>query len=84
MPENGKMISGFRILWNALLIIDMQYDFIDGSLKVDEGEEIIPSIKKLLNSEQTVFDLIVFTKDDHPKDHISFASNHKDKKPFSE
>lgn len=68
----------------CLLIIDMQYDFIDGSLKVDEGEEIIPSIKKLLNSEQTVFDLIVFTKDDHSKDHISFASNHKDKKPFSE
>lgn len=68
----------------CLLIIDMQYDFINGSLKVDGGEEIIPSIKNLLNSKKTVFDLIVFTKDDHPKNHISFASNHKNKKPFSE
>ncbi|KAL6931179.1 related to Nicotinamidase [Hanseniaspora guilliermondii] len=68
----------------CLLIIDMQYDFINGSLKVDEAEQIIPSIRNLINSEQMKFDLIVFTKDDHPRDHISFASNHRDKKPFSE
>lgn len=69
---------------NCLLIIDMQYDFIDGSLKVDGAEQIIPSIKSLLKSEKTKFDLIVFTKDDHPKDHISFSSNHQNKLPFSE
>ena len=68
----------------CLLIIDMQYDFIDGSLKVEEAEEIIRLIKDLLKSTETKFDLVVFTKDDHPQNHISFSSNHIGKKPFSE
>ncbi|KAL6926916.1 hypothetical protein ACO0SA_003999 [Hanseniaspora valbyensis] len=69
---------------SCLLIIDMQYDFINGSLKVNGGEEIVPIISDFLKKNGNQFDLIVFTKDDHPSNHISFASSHKNKKPFEE
>ena len=53
----------------ALLIIDVQNDFCPGgSLAVPEGDMIIPVINKLLPE----FDLVIFTKDWHPADHISF------------
>lgn len=61
---------------NALLVIDMQNDFCyGGSLAVNNANEIIPYINKLINSKN--YDVIVFTKDWHPSNHLSFASNHK-------
>lgn len=62
----------------ALLIIDVQYDFLPGgSLAVWEGDQIIPVINRL----QEKFDLIIATQDWHPGDHGSFAANHEGKKP---
>lgn len=54
----------------------------DGSLAVSGGRDIVPLINKLLGSKQFV--LKVATQDFHPKDHISFASNHPgpNNKPF--
>jgi nicotinamidase/pyrazinamidase len=64
----------------TLVIIDMQNDFIPGgSLEVPGGDKIIPVINRI----QEKFELVVATQDWHPKDHISFASNHTDKEPFS-
>jgi nicotinamidase/pyrazinamidase len=64
---------------NALIIVDIQNDFIPGgNLAVPLGNEIIP----LVNSLQVSFDLVVATQDWHPPDHKSFASNHHSKKPF--
>ena len=64
---------------NALLIIDVQNDFIPGgSLSVPGGDEIVPIINGLMNR----FELVVATQDWHPKNHMSFASNHTGKKPF--
>lgn len=69
--ENNKI--------KTLLIIDMQNDFSpEGPLPVQGFHEIIPPINSIMNS----FDLIIATQDWHPVDHISFAKNHKDKKPF--
>lgn len=63
----------------TLIIIDMQNDFIPGgSLEVPEGDEIIP----IINNIQKKFDLVIATQDWHPKEHVSFASNHDGKKPF--
>lgn len=63
----------------ALLIIDVQNDFIPGgALEVAGGDQIIPVINKL----QTKFDLVVATQDWHPQGHDSFASSHPGKKPF--
>ncbi len=62
----------------ALLIIDVQHDFLPGgALEVKNGDEIIPVINKL----QEEFDFIVGTQDWHPKNHSSFAANHKGKEP---
>jgi len=67
----------------ALIIVDLQEDFCppDGSLAVPNGRDIIPTVHKLLDLS---FVLKVATKDWHPADHISFASNHTGKKPFTD
>lgn len=63
----------------ALIIVDMQNDFLPGgSLAVAGGNEIIP----IINAVQNHFTLIVATQDWHPETHKSFASNHVNKKPF--
>lgn len=63
----------------ALVIIDMQNDFIPGgSLAVPGGDEIVPIINEL----QEKFDLVIATQDWHPLDHSSFAENHPGKKEF--
>ncbi|KAK4129158.1 nicotinamidase [Parathielavia appendiculata] len=76
---------GFR---PALLVVDMQEDFCppNGALPVPEGRSIIPLINTLLSL--PTFHLKIATKDWHPPDHISFASNHTNttthttKRPF--
>ncbi len=66
---------------NALLLIDIQNDFMPGgSLPVENGDKIVP----IANTLQPQFDLVLATQDWHPKDHASFASNHKGQKEFEE
>jgi nicotinamidase/pyrazinamidase len=64
---------------DALLVIDMQRDFLPGgSLAVTGGDEIIPGINKLAAR----FAHVLLTQDWHPAGHISFASAHG-LEPFS-
>jgi nicotinamidase/pyrazinamidase len=66
---------------NALIIVDVQNDFLPGgTLAVKEGDVVIPVINNL----QSKFDLVVATQDWHPFDHKSFASSHSGKKVFEE
>ncbi|MEO9004453.1 MAG: bifunctional nicotinamidase/pyrazinamidase [Ginsengibacter sp.] len=66
---------------NALIIVDVQNDFLQGgALQVDGGDQVIPVINKL----QDHFDLVVATQDWHPSDHKSFASSHPGKIIFGE
>tara|TARA_R110002020_G_scaffold293535_5_gene509140 strand:+ start:57855 stop:58463 length:609 start_codon:yes stop_codon:yes gene_type:complete len=63
----------------ALIIIDVQNDFIPGgALAVPNGDEII----ELINQLQEKFDLVVATQDWHPENHASFAVNQPDGKEF--
>ncbi|HEU5247929.1 MAG TPA: bifunctional nicotinamidase/pyrazinamidase [Candidatus Udaeobacter sp.] len=63
---------------NALIIVDLQNDFLPGgALPVPHGDEVIP----LANELQRKFELVLATKDWHPPDHGSFAANHPGKKP---
>ncbi|KAJ4462979.1 putative bifunctional nicotinamidase/pyrazinamidase [Paratrimastix pyriformis] len=58
----------------ALLVIDVQYDFLaGGSLAVPAGNEIIPEINAF--HERVPFDLVVFSMDWHPANHCSFVTN---------
>lgn len=59
---------------NALILIDVQNDFLPGGgFPVTNGDEILPLIEKLTD---LAFDQIIATQDWHPKDHGSFAANH--------
>ena len=64
---------------NALLLIDLQNDFIPGgALAVPGGDEII----NVINNLQSHYDLVVATQDWHPANHKSFASQHEGKQVF--
>lgn len=63
----------------ALLVIDVQNDFIPGGpLAVPGGDEIVPLINRLGRS----FNQVVLAQDWHPAGHASFASSHPGKQPF--
>jgi nicotinamidase/pyrazinamidase len=63
---------------NALILADIQNDFITGgALAVPGGEEIVPLVNRL----EPRFDVVVATQDWHPPNHGSFAANHPGKKP---
>jgi nicotinamidase/pyrazinamidase len=58
---------------HALLLIDIQNDFLPGgALAVGGGDEIIPVVNALMPD----FETIVATQDWHPPDHGSFAVSH--------
>lgn len=63
---------------DALLVIDMQHDFLPGgALAVPDGHVIIPAICDLARR----CEHLVVTQDWHPAGHVSFASAHG-KAPF--
>jgi nicotinamidase-related amidase len=59
----------------VLIVVDVQFDFVRGSLAVPEAESIIDGINSLLDSNLPFIKKIA-TKDYHPPDHISFATTH--------
>ena len=64
---------------DALLVIDLQNDFLPGGpLAVRDGDTIIPGINRLAAR----FDHVILTQDWHPAGHISFASTHVGKQAF--
>jgi nicotinamidase/pyrazinamidase len=63
---------------NALLLVDVQLDFMPGgALAVADGDAIVPVAAAL----QRRFELVVATQDWHPADHGSFAINHPGTRP---
>uniref|UniRef100_A0A7I4YKE3 nicotinamidase n=1 Tax=Haemonchus contortus TaxID=6289 RepID=A0A7I4YKE3_HAECO len=68
-----------RNLKVALVVVDFQNDFISGSLKIQDGsaeEDPLEAIAPLnaLTSDSAL-DLVVFTQDWHPYNHISFVES---------
>lgn len=67
---------------DILAVIDVQNDFLPGgALGVKGGDQIIPVINHLLSHR---FARSFATQDWHPKNHISFANNHLNAKPYDE
>ena len=52
---------------DLILIIDMQNDFIDGSLGTKEAQAIVPRVQKKLFTTDSV---IMFTQDTHGQDYL--------------
>jgi nicotinamidase/pyrazinamidase len=64
---------------DALVVVDIQYDFLPGGkLAVAGGDEIIEPVNALARR----FRHVVQTQDWHPAGHISFASSHEGMSPF--
>lgn len=52
---------------NILVVVDMQNDFIDGSLGTEEAQRIVPEVVKKIQT----FDGIVFaTRDTHEENYL--------------
>jgi nicotinamidase/pyrazinamidase len=70
---------------DALLVIDVQNDFcpavngVGGALAVKDGDAVVPIINRL----GQCFEHVILTQDWHPAGHISFASSHPGKAPFT-
>ncbi|HUJ61702.1 MAG TPA: bifunctional nicotinamidase/pyrazinamidase [Kofleriaceae bacterium] len=63
----------------ALILVDLQYDFMPGgALAVPRGDETIAIANRLLPH----FSLVAATQDWHPRDHKSFAANHPGRQPY--
>lgn len=64
-----------------MVIVDVQNDFISGSLSLshcpakENAEHVVPVINQLIQNGG--FDVIAYTFDWHPTDHCSFFSNIK-------
>lgn len=57
----------------ALLLVDIQNDFVTGgALGIPGAEAIVPGVNAL----QQQYDLVLATQDWHPADHGSFAAQH--------
>ena len=62
----------------TLLLVDLQNDFLPGgALAVPEGDHVVPIANRLMPH----FRLVVASKDWHPADHGSFASQHPGHQP---
>jgi nicotinamidase/pyrazinamidase len=65
---------------DVLLVIDVQNDFCPGGgLAVPDGDHVVPAINTLARR----FAHVVLTQDWHPRRHLSFASSHAGRAPFS-
>ncbi|HDP81446.1 MAG TPA: bifunctional nicotinamidase/pyrazinamidase [Spirochaetes bacterium] len=68
---------------DALVVVDIQNDFLPGgALAVEGGDGIIPGINGIINDFFLRGNTVVLTQDWHPPGHLSFASAHPGKKPY--
>jgi nicotinamidase-related amidase len=63
----------------ALVLIDIQNDFITGSLGSPRAPAILPKVYQLLDNHEWTF--IAASQDWHPEGHVSFASAHPGLEP---
>ena len=61
----------------TLIVIDMQNDFIDGSLGTKEAVAIVPNVKKKIEEYKVNGDEIIFTRDTHPENYLETSEGKK-------
>ncbi len=70
---------------DALIIVDIQNDFIPGgALPVEDSDKIIEGINRVANYFKKINRNVILTQDWHPPEHGSFASTHPGKNPGDE
>jgi nicotinamidase-related amidase len=61
----------------VLVVVDMQNDFITGSLGTKEAQAIVPNVKKKIEEAVKNGDMIVFTRDTHLMDYLETKEGRK-------
>lgn len=61
----------------VLIVIDVQNDFVYGSLGSDEAIAVVPNIVKKVNEYKNNYDLIIFTQDTHYDDYLDTQEGKK-------
>ena len=54
----------------TLIVVDMQNDFIDGSLGTKEAQAIVPNVKEKVEEYIAKGDRVIFTQDTHGKNYL--------------
>lgn len=55
----------------AIVVVDMQKDFIDGALGTKEAQEMLPHMEAKLSAAQAAGTKLVFTMDTHGEDYLA-------------
>ncbi len=53
-----------------LVVVDMQKDFVDGSLGTPEAQKIVPLVAETIEQMADPNTLVIFTKDTHPENYM--------------
>ncbi len=68
---------------DALIVVDMQNDFMPGgALAVEKGDEFVEDVNRLMRRFKEMGLPVILTQDWHTPGHNSFASVHEGKEPF--
>jgi nicotinamidase/pyrazinamidase len=68
---------------DALIVVDIQNDFMPGgALAVKDGDKVVSGINAIMKKFHKNGARNILTQDWHPKNHLSFASQHKEREPF--
>lgn len=59
---------------NVLVAVDVQHDFIDGSLAVTEGEQVVAPLNTIAETVRQHNGQVVFTRDWHPAETPHFSN----------
>ena len=54
----------------ALIVVDMQNDFVTGSLGSEQAEAIVPAVKQKVTEFEERDDVVVFTRDTHDANYL--------------
>lgn len=61
----------------TLIVVDMQNDFIDGSLGTKEAQAIVENVKKKISEYRLRGDEIIFTRDTHGENYLDTPEGRK-------
>ena len=61
----------------AIVVVDMQNDFVDGALGTQEAQAMLPHLVEKLKAEQTAGTALVFTMDTHGVDYLATQEGKK-------
>lgn len=55
----------------VLVVVDMQNDFIDGSLGTNEAAKVVPKVAAKIEEARTAGDAVIFTRDTHSANYLN-------------